>query len=266
VSYFPVVAADGTVQAITAASLEITQQKQAERALMQSEKLAVVGRLAASIAHEINNPLESVTNLLYLAERAEDAAETKEYVRTAERELRRVSAITNQTLRFHKQSSSPQKINGEELIDSVVSVFQSRIMNAGIRVEERKRPLQPVRCFEGEIRQVLSNLVSNAVDALHPEGGRLLLRSREGTDWRTGRRGIVISVADTGKGIPGSVQGRMFEPFYTTKGIHGTGLGLWISSEIISRHHGALRFRSSQKQGRSGTVFTMFLPFDAVSR
>jgi PAS domain S-box-containing protein len=266
VSYFPVVAADGTVQAITAASLEITQQKQAERALMQSEKLAVVGRLAASIAHEINNPLESVTNLLYLAERAKDAAETKEYVRTAERELRRVSAITNQTLRFHKQSSSPQEITGEELIDSVVSVFQSRIMNAGIRVEERKRPLRPVRCFEGEIRQVLSNLVSNAVDALHPQGGRLLLRSREGTDWRTGRRGIVISVADTGKGIPGSVQGRMFEPFYTTKGIHGTGLGLWISSEIINRHHGALRFRSSQKQGRSGTVFTMFLPFDAVSR
>ena len=266
VSYFPVVAADGTVQAITAASLEITQQKKAERALMQSEKLAVVGRMAASIAHEINNPLESVTNLLYLAARSNDATETKEYVRDAERELRRVSAITNQTLRFHKQSSSPQEITGEELIDGVVSVFQSRIMNSGVRVEDRKRAVQPVRCFEGEIRQVLSNLVSNAIDALHPLGGRLLLRSREGTEWSTGRRGMVISVADTGKGIPASVQSRMFEPFYTTKGINGTGLGLWISSEIINRHHGSLRFRSSQKAGRSGTVFTMFLPFDAVSR
>jgi PAS domain S-box-containing protein len=266
VSYFPVVAADGTVQAITAASLEITQQKKAERALMQSEKLAVVGRLAASIAHEINNPLEAVTNLLYLAEHSKDATESKEYVRIAERELRRVSAIANQTLRFHKQSSSPQEITGGELIDSVVSVFQSRIMNAGIRVEERKRAQQPVRCFEGEVRQVLSNLVSNAIDAMHPQGGRLLLRSREGTDWSTGRRGIVISVADTGKGMPGPVQSRMFEAFYTTKGINGTGLGLWISDEIINRHHGALRFRSSQKEGRSGTVFTMFLPFDAVSR
>jgi PAS domain S-box-containing protein len=266
VSYFPVVAADGTVQAITAASLDVTQQKKAERALMQSEKLAVVGRLAASIAHEINNPLESVTNLLYLAGHSRDTTETKEYVRIAERELRRVSAIANQTLRFHKQSSSPQEITGGELIDSVVSVFQSRIMNAGIRVEERKRAQQPVRCFEGEVRQVLSNLVSNAIDALHPQGGRLLLRSREGTDWSTGRRGIVISVADTGKGMPGPVQRRMFEAFYTTKGINGTGLGLWISDEIINRHHGALRFRSSQKEGRSGTVFTMFLPFDAVSR
>jgi PAS domain S-box-containing protein len=266
VSYFPVLAADGTVQAITAASLEITHQKKAERALMQSEKLAVVGRMAASIAHEINNPLESVTNLLYLAEHSKDPAKIKEYVHTAERELRRVSAITNQTLRFHKQSSSPQEITAEELIHGVVSVFQSRIMNAGIRVEDRKRAVQPVRCFEGEIRQVLSNLVSNAIDALHPQGGRLLLRSRVGTDWSTGRRGIVISVADTGKGISGSVQSRMFEPFYTTKGINGTGLGLWISGEIIDRHRGTLRFRSSQKEGYSGTVFTMFLPFDAASR
>jgi PAS domain S-box-containing protein len=266
VSYFPVMAADGTVQAITAASLEITQHKKAEQALMQSEKLAVVGRLAASIAHEINNPLESVTNLLYLAERSTEPTEIKEYVRLAERELRRVSAITNQTLRFHKQSSSPQEITVDELIDSVVSVFQSRIMNAGIRVEDRKRALQPVRCFEGEIRQVLSNLVSNAIDAIHSQGGRLLLRSREGTDWSTGRRGIIIAVADTGKGMPESVQSRMFEPFYTTKGIGGTGLGLWISAEIMARHRGILRFRSRQKEGSSGTVVTMFLPFDAVSR
>ncbi len=114
------------VQAISAASLEITQQKKAELALMQSEKLAVVGRLAASIAHEINNPLESVTNLLYLAEHSEDVAKTKLYIQTAERELRRVSVIANQTLRFHKQSSSPQEISGEQLIESVLSMFQSR--------------------------------------------------------------------------------------------------------------------------------------------
>jgi PAS domain S-box-containing protein len=267
VSYFPVFAADGTVQAISAASLEITQQKKAELALMQSEKLAVVGRLAASIAHEINNPLESVTNLLYLAERSEEPAKTRTYVQTAERELRRVSVIANQTLRFHKQSSSPQEISGDQLIEGVISMFQSRFVNAGIQVEDRKRTTLTVRCFEGEIRQVLSNLVSNAIDAMQPlGGGRLLLRSHEGREWTTGRAGLVITVADTGSGMPASVASRIFEPFYTTKGASGTGLGLWVSSEIVRRHHGTLRFRSSEKGGRRGTIFSLFLPFDAVNR
>ncbi len=267
VSYFPVVAADGTVQAITAASLEVTQQKKAELALIQSEKLAVVGRLAASIAHEINNPLESVTNLLYLAERCDDLAQTKVFVQSAERELRRVSAIANQTLRFHKQSSSPQEISGEQLIESIASIFQSRIMNAGIRVEKQIRTDKPVRCFEGEIRQVLSNLVGNAIDAMHPQGGgRLVLRSRVGRDWSSGRAGLVITVADTGSGIPPAVLSHIFEPFYTTKGVSGTGLGLWVSSEIVARHHGSLRLRSGQREGRRGTAFAMFLPFEAVNR
>jgi len=266
VSYFPVLAADGTVQAITAASLEITQQKKAEQALIQSEKLAVVGRLAAAIAHEINNPLESVTNLLYLAERSDDPAEIKAYVQTAELELRRVSVIANQTLRFHKQSTSPQEISGEQLIDSVVSMFQSRIVNASVQVEKRIRADQPARCFEGEIRQVLSNLVSNAIDAMQPRGGRLLMRSRVGTDRTTGRPGLILTVADTGSGMSAAVLSRIFQPFYTTKGASGTGLGLWVSSEIIERHSGALRLRSSQKEGRNGTAFTVFLPFDAVTR
>jgi len=267
VSYYPVIAADGTVQAITAASLEITNQKRAEQALIQSEKLGVVGRLAASIAHEINNPLESVTNLLYLAGTSDDPAETKSYVRKAERELGRVSVIANQTLRFHKQSTRPQAISAEELTTSVVSIFQSRIHNAGIRIEERNRANSPVRCFEGEIRQVLSNLVSNAIDAMQPSGGgRLLLRSRVGRNWATGRPGLVITVADTGTGMPASVVRRIFEPFYTTKGVSGTGLGLWVSSEIVHRHHGTLRFRSCEVEGRRGTAFALFLPFDAISR
>ena len=146
-------------------------------------------------------------------------------------------------------------------------MYQSRIVNAGIHVEERKSAAQPVRCFEGEIRQVLSNLVSNAIDAMQSSaGGRLLLRTRVGTDWTTGRQGLVITIADTGSGMPAAVLNRIFEPFYTTKGISGTGLGLWVSSEIIHRHHGTLRFRSTQNKGHSGTVFSMFLPFDAVSR
>jgi PAS domain S-box-containing protein len=267
VSYFPVIGPDGSVQAITAASLEVTQQKKAELALIQSEKLAVVGRLAASIAHEINNPLESVTNLLYLAARAQELSEARSYVETAEQELKRVSAIANQTLRFHKQASSPQEISCEHLIGSVVSIFQSRIINSGVRVQKRLRAAGTVRCFEGEIRQVLSNLIGNAIDAMQTiGGGRLLLRTRVGRDWPTGRQGLVITVADTGEGIPASVQRRIFDAFYTTKGIHGTGLGLWVSSEIVHRHQGRLRFRSSRTEGSRGTTFTLFLPFDAVSR
>lgn len=267
VSYFPVTAADGTVQAITAASLEVTAQKRAEQALIQSEKLAAVGRLAASIAHEINNPLEAVTNLLYLANSSEDLHETKEFVRMGELELRRVSAIVSQTLRFHKQSTSPQEITAGQLLDSVLPLWQSRIASLHIQVDCRDRSSHPVRCFEGEIRQVLSNLIGNAIEALQRPPGRLLLRSRVGTDWAANRRqGLFITIADNGEGISRSDQHKIFEPFFTTKGMHGTGLGLWVSADIVRRHGGVLRFRSSQKKGRSGTVFTLFLPFDAATR
>jgi PAS domain S-box-containing protein len=266
VSYFPVVAADGTVHAITAASLEVTKERKAERALLESEKLAAVGRLAASIAHEINNPLESVTNLLYLAGTTDDYAELKDHIHAAQRELRRASAITSQTLRFHKQSTKPLAITTQELIESVITMYQGRIVNAHIRIEERNRVHQPIRCFEGEIRQVLSNLISNSIDAMTPNGGRLLLRSRAGTDWATGRRGVAMTIADTGSGMSSATVSRLFEPFYTTKGIVGTGLGLWVSREILKRHDGALRVRTSQLDRHSGTVFTVFLPFDATIR
>lgn len=266
VSYFPVFAADGSIQAITAASLEVTQQKKTEKALIQSEKLAAVGRLAASIAHEINNPLESVTNLLYLAQSSDDSAQIRNYIRTADRELRRVSAISNQTLRFHKQSTNPQEINCNVLIESVLSLYQGRIVNSGVHIEERRRTRRGVQCFDGEVRQVLSNLVSNAIDAMQPKGGRLLLRTRKATNWKTGQEGVVLTVADTGAGMSPAVLKRIFEPFFTTKDIGGTGLGLWVSQEIVNRHRGSLRVRSSQKKGYSGTVFTMFLPFDAATR
>ena len=266
VSYYPVIAADGTVQAITAASLEVTAQKRAEQALIQSEKLAAVGRLASSIAHEINNPLEAVTNLLYLTDLSENLDDVKGYVRMAELELRRVSAIANQTLRFHKQSTSPQQITATQLIDSVLSLLQSRIVNCRIQVERRDNSSALVRCFEGEIRQVLSNLIGNAIDAMQRFPGRLFLRSHAGTDWATERHGLFITVADTGEGIARSDQHRILEPFYTTKGMQGTGLGLWVSADIVRRHEGVLRFRSSQEEGSSGTVFTVFLPFEAAVR
>ena len=266
VSYFPVYGSDGSVQAITAASLEITQQKRAEQALIQSEKLAAVGRLASSIAHEINNPLESVTNLIYLADHSTNFPEVHDYLETAARELRRVAAITNQTLRFHKQASNPQDVTAEQLFTSVLSIFHGRTVNSNVRIQERLRTPHPIRCFEGEIRQVISNLVSNALDAMSPGGGVLALRSREGVDWKTGERGMIFTVADTGGGISAATMRKLFDPFFTTKGNTGTGLGLWVSKEIVDRHRGAMHVRSSQSAVHHGTVFTVFLPFDAVSR
>jgi PAS domain S-box-containing protein len=244
---------------------DITSRKRVENALVQSEKLAAVGRMASSIAHEINNPLESVTNLLYIARGAEDLSEVREHLEAADRELRRVSAITNQTLRFHKQSTSPTEIAGKDLFDGVVSIYQGRIINSNIRVEMQCRSSRPVRCFEGEIRQVLSNLIGNAIDAMHPGGGRLMLRSREGHD-RSGREGVYLTVADNGPGISAETLTKVFEPFFTTKGFAGTGLGLWVSQEIIDRHRGRLQLHSTQRPDASCTVIRIFLPFAAAVR
>jgi signal transduction histidine kinase len=265
VNYLPVYAPDGSVQAISAASLETTQQRKAELALIQSEKLAVVGRLASSIAHEINNPLESVTNLIYLAQVSDTLEQARGYLTTAEIELRRAAAITSQTLRFHRQATSPQLMKVADLTDTVLSIYQGRINNAHIRIERRNRSRRKVHCFDGEIRQVLSNLVGNALDVM-PSGGRLLLREREATNWRTGETGVSITIADDASGMSPSVQARIFNPFFTTKGVTGTGLGLWVSKEIVERHRGLLNVRSSQSPAHHGTVFTLFLPFDAVTR
>ena len=251
----------GKPERLVAILEDITDRKKAATALQQNEKLAAVGRLAASIAHEINNPLESVTNLLYLMRSSSDLDEMQNYLETAERELRRVSLITSQTLRFHRQSTSAAPAFCYDLIGESLAMFQSRIVNNKIEVEKQKRAEQPVQCLGGEIRQVLNNLIGNAIDAM-PTGGRLLLRSREADNHRTGKRGLVITVADNGTGMSPEVQKKAFDAFYTTKGIGGTGLGLWISCEIVARHHGELRVRSSSKPGKSGSVFTLFLPFE----
>ena len=255
-----------TDEGIVTFSRDVTELRHTTAALLQNEKLAAVGRLASSIAHEINNPLEAVTNLLYLAKASANPGPVLEYLELAERELRRVSVISNQTLRFNKQSTSPTVVSCTDLFAEALSIYQGRIVNSHIHVEKRKRAKRPAECFEGEIRQVLSNFISNAIDAMNSEGGRLLLRSRETAHWRTGQRGLALTVADTGPGISPEQQRRIFDAFYTTKGIGGTGLGLWISKEIMERHHGAISFRSSQASGRSGSVFSLFLPFEAVSR
>ena len=265
VNYTPIFADDGTVRAIAGATVEVTQQKRAEAALIRAEKLAVVGRLASSIAHEINNPLESVTNLIYLARLHAVDLEAQRFLESADRELRRVSIITNQTLRFHKQATNPQAVSCTDLFLGVLGIFEGRFKNSKVRVEKRKRANKSVVCLEGDIRQVLSNLLGNALDAMGG-GGRLLLRSREATDWKTGRRGLVLTVADTGSGMDPQTVARVFEAFFTTKGYNGTGLGLWISAEIMGRHQGRIRIRSSRREPHRGTVVTLFLPFEMVTQ
>lgn len=239
---------------------DISRLKDTEAAVVRNEKLSAVGRLASSISHEINNPLESVTNLLYLIGSSSDLQSIREYSETAERELRRVSLITNQTLRFHRQSTYASPFFCQDLIGDSLAVFQGRLVNSKIRVEKRKRAERAVTCLGGEIRQVLSNLIGNAIDAM-PLGGKLILRSREATNWKTGEAGIVLTVADTGIGMNPETQKKIFEAFFSTKGIGGTGLGLWVSCEIVGRHHGVLRVRSSQARLHTGSVFTLFLPF-----
>ncbi len=262
-SLSPVRNRDGVLTHVVGIQMDITERVEFETALRDSEKLAAVGRLASTIAHEINNPLESVMNLVYIAQRTESQAETRSFLAMADTELQRVKLITSKSLRFYKQSTRPQGVGCSELLDSLLTMHQSRIQNSAVLIDRRDRLTRPIVCMESEIRQVLNNLVGNAIDAMHGRGGRLVIRSREATDWRSGDQGIVITVADTGTGIDDETLQHMFQAFYTTKGIGGTGLGLWISSEIVERHRGRLLVRSRLAEPGSGTVFTLFLPFQS---
>ena len=245
--------------------MDVTERVEFEAALRESEKLAAVGRLSASIAHEINNPLESVMNLLYLAAESDDKADMKQMIAQADKELQRVAHITAQSLRFYKQSTRPQAIRVSELLDGVLDLHEGRMHNAGVRLERRERMTESIVCMESEIRQVMSNLVRNAIDAMSAGGGTLRVRSRTASDLKTGRQGVMLTFADTGSGIDAVAMEQLYKAFFTTKGIGGTGLGLWVSAEIVARHHGTLRVRSCAEAGRSWTVFELFLPYQGLA-
>jgi PAS domain S-box-containing protein len=260
----------------TAAFLaDLSEQKRSEEVLRRTEKLAAAGKLSASIAHEINNPLEAVTNCLYLLEQTELSELQRSYLALGQRELARVAHITTQTLRFYRQSTRAVATDVRDLFDTVMFLYEARIRDHGIVVERDFRNVPPVVAYDGEIRQVLANFVGNALDAIQSSPiplhaseeaqpqPRILLRSRRSRDWRDGREGVAVTVADTGSGMSPATLKRIYEPFFSTKGITGTGLGLWISADIITKHGGVLRVRSRQ-QPPSGTVFRLFLPFEHV--
>jgi PAS domain S-box-containing protein len=244
---------------------DLTLQKKSEEMLRRTEKLAVAGRLAASVAHEINNPLEAITNCLYLVGKTELPADARTYLLLAQDELDRVAQITVQTLRFYRRSTLASSTNLHELIETVLALLQSRMKRQDIAVVREFGEIPLLVLHDGEIRQVLANLVGNAIDAL-PQGGTITLRTARSRDWKTGNVGIRISVADDGTGMSAATLKRIFEPFFSTKGITGTGLGLWVSREIVDKHHGHLQARSRERlEGiEGGTVFSLFLPTEMV--
>jgi PAS domain S-box-containing protein len=237
---------------------DITAQKQSEEALRRSEKLATAGRLAATMAHEINNPLEAVTNLIYLVGNDRSLkSSSREYLLLAQRELQRVSQLTKQTLGFYRTNSRPEAIDVAEMLEEVLGIYAGRLQSKAIRVEKRYGKGEVVQAVPGEVHQVFSNLIANAIDAL-PHGGRLVLRIAY--QRHRGRRGVRVAIADNGSGIAPEHRFSIFEPFFTTKKDVGTGLGLWVAQEIVGKYGGYIRMRSRVAPGNTGTLFTMFFP------
>jgi PAS domain S-box-containing protein len=242
------------------AATNITARKRAETGLRENEKLAVVGRLASSIAHEINNPLEAVVNLIYLAQR-DAPPEISDYLEQAQFELARVSHIATETLRFNRRNTVASAANVSDLVESVLTLHEGRIRAALIDVDRKYSRHEPVLLFANEVRQVIANLIGNAIDALIDQPRRnLVLRVRQAHDPHTGKQGVRITVADTGVGMTPATLRRLYEPFFTTKEATGTGLGLWVSQEIVHKHGGSMHVRSSTEAPHSGTVFSIFIP------
>ena len=261
VSVSPVHDLAGNVIGASTIARDITGRKAAEETLRKTEKLAATGRLAASIAHEINNPLEAVTNLLYLLRKNPSLDEKgRKHLSFAEQELERVAHISKQTLGFYRQISSTSRIDVARTLESALSVYSHKLEGQSIKVETRLEAGTEIQALAGEIRQVFSNLIANSIDAM-PGGGTLILKVSKSHAWGNGnRRGVRVVIADTGSGITPAQQSRLFEPFFTTKRDVGTGLGLWVSKNIVQNHEGSIQVRSSVRPGKSGTVFSVFLP------
>jgi PAS domain S-box-containing protein len=238
---------------------DITAQLQAEEALRRSEKLAAMGKMAGIVAHEINNPLESITNLFYLVQQHPSLDPVaRGYVDIAEQELSRVAHITKQTLGFYRESAQPIPVSIPALIDDLLELQSRQLQKNKITVERQFRSFRLLQGSPVELKQVFLNLVCNAIEAM-PEGGRLRITVCDcfGSDMRPGIR---VFLSDTGSGIKPEDARRLFEPFFSTKSTKGTGLGLWISKGIIHKYEGTIRFRTSQLRGGKVTCFSVFLP------
>jgi len=259
----PILDRHGTVLGVTVVFRDITQRRQTEQTLRSSERLTLAGRLSATIAHEIRNPLDTVSNLVYLLQHEKPNPTQAQYLSMASDEVARIAQITSQLLTFHRESRAPIPVNLTEVLESVLVLFAPQIRQNQIEVTKRFETETSVRGFPGELRQVFSNLVGNAIEAI-PRGGKLVLHTRfSSLASNPAIKGVRITVMDNGSGIPVGVRRNLFAPFYTTKGEKGTGLGLWISRSIVEKHEGTIHFVSrNSSHGNSGTAFSVFLPFE----
>ncbi|HXS75325.1 MAG TPA: PAS domain S-box protein [Terracidiphilus sp.] len=245
---------------------DITQQKRTEQALRMTERLASVGRLAATIAHEINNPLEAIINLLYLARCNNDPKQIQPLLAQADEELSRVALLSKQTLGFYRERSGAKPLRLGNIMESLVAVFARKARNRSALIQLEIRSDPEICAIEGEIRQLAANLLNNSIDAIF-RGGTIRVRVAEARTWNNASsRGVRLTIADTGTGIAPEHGARLFEPFFTINKDVGTGLGLWVSKGIAERHGGSIRFKSRTIPGASGTVFTVFLPKDSIPR
>jgi signal transduction histidine kinase len=239
---------------------DISDCKRAERMLGQQEQMATIGRLTSSILHEINNPLEAVFNFVFLAHHSATLGEATGHLKRAEEELRRASEITSQGLQFQRQSTSPTSTNVVELLRSVLTLLRGKLKAARVQVEFRTKDAPELVCFAGKMRQVFVNLIGNAIESM-PGGGQLKVRVRPGTDWRTDDHGVRVTIADTGEGMSIDTRKHIFEAFFTTKGSQGSGLGLWVTSNIVKKHQGCIHVRSRCLPKAGGTLFNLVFPY-----
>ncbi|MEO6964989.1 MAG: ATP-binding protein [Acidobacteriaceae bacterium] len=250
----PLKGADGRVVKWFGTCTDIHDMKHAQEALLRSEKLASAGRMAAAVAHEINNPLAAVTNLIYLARNEEDIGPIRTYLEQAEAELNRVAHIARQSLGFYRESTGPVPTYIQGLIESAIGILKAKISSKGAHVETRWGEDVCLPVVAGEIRQVFANLLANSLDAV-PQGGTIKVRTAVAFNHKKQVSCFRVTIADNGAGIPRHVRDKLFEPFFTTKGTTGTGLGLWVSKQILDKHNGTIRMRSRTGCPQAGTVF-----------
>ena len=253
---------DGAIEKIIAIS-DITDRKLAEYALRTAEKLAATGKLANAIAHEINNPLESITNLLFLARSSDSLSFVQEMLKLASVQMDRVSRITRQTLAFHRETEYPVPVDVGAIVEEVTALYERVAASHRVRIKCERQPTLTLYGFPGQLTQVFGNLIRNATEAALP-GTTVTIRIREVS--RAGQTGTRVTIHDRGRGIPPEIQKKIYDPFFTTKDLKGSGLGLWTSKQLIQRHGGSIRFRTSCRQGASGTMFEVFLPVGGISR
>ena len=255
----PVKDESGTIVGAAKILRDITKQKKLEAIVQTSERLASVGRLAATVAHEINNPLEAVTNYVYLAKQQPNLPpKIKQYLDSADAALARVAHIAQQTLGFYRENFQPTKLVVSDIIDDVLAVYERKLKYKHWKVDRRIDSSLKIAGFEGDLKQMVSNLVTNAFDACR-DGGKIIITARATRQLPSQRRGICITVADNGAGISKQDKLNLFTPFFTTKKNLGTGLGLWITKELLEKRGGQIRFRSRDSDP-SGTVMSLYIP------